>query len=129
MNLGRKIANSHIIGRANSKTKKGLYIQIALADYFHNQQGDIMKDDMEKIRDQSNRAINELKKLLMVLDNPINILQANWGNVNPQIAPKINELLAIENKLHLVWDNIKDEVSDKIKDIINEIDHSVNKKI
>ena len=126
MNIGRKIANSQIIGKANSKNRKGLYIQIALADYFQSQKGKIPDNEDSKIKEQGDRAINELKKLLLLLKNPINILQYNWGVISPQSADKINKLLKIESELHALWTNIELEAAEKIKDCITQIENCLN---
>ena len=126
MNIGRKIANSKIIGKANSKTKKGLYIQLALSDYFQNQNGELPLEENQKIQAQGNAAIAELKKILDSLQTPINIIRANWGNVAPESACKIRSLLQIESKLHILWDNLADLASDKIKDYINEIEECIS---
>ena len=126
MNIGRKIANSQIIGKANSKTKKSLYIQVALADYFHSQRGDIPKTENGKIVAQGEHAINELNKVLILLKNPINIVQPNWGDISPQSAEKIRKLLKIESKLHATWKDIELNASEKIKECIKEIEENIN---
>ena len=128
MNLGRKIAKSSITGKPNSINKKGLYFQIGLAEYFQSQKGNPTSNERDSIIKQSHFAIDELRKVLLMLKTPIKIINDNWGIISPQAAKTIKPLIEIENKLHALWSQIQEIAKPDIEEIISEIEE-VNRKI
>ena len=125
MNIGRKIAKSQIKNKPNSTTKKSLYIQIALAEYFHHINGSPTEDENEKIKMQGSHAINELKKLLILLKNPLNIIQPEWKDLSPEGACKISKILKIECKIHSLWELMNEIAEEQIKNCISEIENAI----